>query len=308
MKISSAAGRSAVVSTIILIVLSVLGGCSRNDSGKPPGTISKHLRIGHVGNPIAAPLYAAEGPQAARPDGDSIALIQFKTSADAGYALLSGDLDAALIEPSRASGLLQSSGAGGLKVAGAVQFPYGAVLVLRKDLSLRLADLAGRKVAAEGSDCELFHQFSKDALRLGVDLKRIQIVYMPFDDMLSALEAKLVDAILTKGAYGAIGESLGHKILYQKWDVEAGADTCCPAILAQTFYFLVVRPIPDASIARLVQRLETTNQIKAADVRALVSAKTGISSEQLARLPVATFSPVTDQLRLLLKERAWNPK
>jgi ABC-type nitrate/sulfonate/bicarbonate transport system substrate-binding protein len=250
----------------------------------------------------------AEDQQAGASGVPAIKLLQFKASSDIGYALLSGDLDAGLVEPDRAESLLEKGGSAGLKVAGEVQFPYGATVVLRKDLSLRLSDLEGRKVAAEGDDCELYHQFAKNAQRLGVDLKRVEMVYMPFDEMIPALEAKVVDAIVTKGSYGVISEALGHKILYQKWDIAVGHDECCPAILAQTAYFLVVRPVSDADIARLVQRLEATNQIKPSEARALVCKRIGIQEEQLSQLPVASFSPLTDKLRSYLKNQAWNQK
>jgi len=237
-------GRAAVIACLVTTLL-VLGGVSRSAAENLPRTATtKPLRIGYTGSPVAAPLYVAEAAQSAA-DRQPLKLVAFKTSGDAGYALLSGDVDAALIETAKTPNLLNRGTSARLKVAGMIQFPYGASLVLRKDLTLRLGDLAGRKVGAEGEDCELVHQFKKDARRLGLDPEKIRMVYMPFEDMLPALEAKIVEAILTKGSYGLIGESLGHKILYQNWDVAAGADECCPAILAQTVYFLVVRPLGD---------------------------------------------------------------
>jgi len=288
-----------------------LEGCSRKHSGGASGAApAKPLQIGFVGSPVAAPLYVAEDRQAgasgATPEFE---VVQFKSSADIGYALLSGDLDAGLLEPSKAEGLLERGASGGLKVAGEIQFPYGATVVLRKDLSsLRLSDLEGRKLAVEGDDCQLYHEFSHDAKRLGVDISRIELVFMPFDDMLPALESKTVDAILTKGAYGAIGESLGHSVLYQKWDVEAGEDECCPAILAQTAYYLVVRPLPDEEVARLVQRLEATNLAKPSEARALVCKRLGLKQGDLSQFPVASFAPLSDSLRSYLKHLAWKRK
>ena len=299
--------RPAVVAGL-LITLLVLGGCFRSDSGKSPGTqATRPLRVAYIGSPMAAPLFVAAASRGGA-DRQPLDLLQFKTSGDAGYALLWGEVDAALIEPLKTPNLLQTSKFPPLKVAGTIQFPYGATLVLRKDLSLRFGELAGRTVAAEGEDCGLWHQFKTDARRLGLDPERIRTVYMPFEDMVPSLEAKTVDAILTKGSYGVIGESLGHKILYQNWDVAAGTDECCPAILAQTVYFLVVRRLDDETVARLVQTLEATGQEKLDEVRGIVSKQTGISEKRLAHFPVATFSAVTDELGSLLKDHAWSPR
>ncbi len=300
-------GRQAAIACLLATLL-VLGGVSRSDSENPPRTAAtKPLRVAYTGSPIAAPLYVAETARSSA-DRQPLELVAFKTSGDAGYALLSGNVDAALIETAKTPNLLNRGKSAGLKVAGTIQFPYGATLVLRKDLTLRLGDLAGRKVAAEGEDCELVHQFKKDARRHGLEPEQIRMVYMPFEDMLPALEAKTVDAVLTKSSYGLIGESLGHKILYQNWDVSAGADECCPAILAQTVYFLVVRPIGDDTVARLLRTLEAAGQEKPSEVRRIVSKETGLSEKQLDQFPVASFSIITDELRSLLNPYAWSPK
>ncbi|HSW39901.1 MAG TPA: hypothetical protein VLL97_10455 [Acidobacteriota bacterium] len=299
--------QAAALAAAVLLIALFLGGCSRSDSGNPPGGhATKPLRIGFVGNPIAAPLYVAENLQDGSHAAPAINIVQFTTSADIGYALLSGDLDAGLIEPAKAEVLLKIGENTGLKVAGEIQFPYGATVVLQKDLSLRLPELAGRKVAAKDDHCELFHQFTLDAPARGLDLKQVEIVHMPFEDMIPALEAKVVDAILTKGSYGVIAESLGHTILYQKWDLATGSDDCCPAVLAQTAYYLVVRPASDPEIAGLVQRLEAANRIKPSEARALISKRLGIAEERLIQFPVAVFSPLNDELRSHLKKHAWN--
>jgi len=299
--------RPAAVAGLLVTVM-VLAGCGRSDSEySSRASVTIPLRIACIGGPMAAPLYTAES-QRRGAELRPLELLEFKTSGDAGYALLWGQTDAALVEPMKAANLLQRGGSPSLKVVGTIQFPYGATLVLRKDLSLRLGDLAGRTIAAECEDCGLLHQFKTDARRLGLDPEQIRTVYIPFEDMIAALEAKTVDAILTKGSYGVIGESLGHKILYQNWDIAAGTDECCPAILAQTVYFLVVRSLDDDIISGLVRTLEATGETKPDDVREIVSKHTGISREQLTHFPLATFSVVTEELKSLLKDHAWSPR
>lgn len=288
-----------------ILCLLMWSGCSRVDPGNSPsGDVSKPLRIGYVSGPMAAPLYAAAAKEKQKP-AKTFKLIPFKTTGDVGYGLLSGDLDGGLIEPDKAMSLFKEAKNKGLKAAGVIEFPYGASLVLRKDLKLRLDDLTGRTIAAEEPDCVLVKQFKNDAKRLGLNPDRMKFVFMPFEEMVPALEAGKIDGSVTKSSHALIAESLGHKILYQNWKISPGGDTCCPAFLAQVDYFLVVRPIGDVAIQGLVDIFTAANNEIPANVKELVSKETGVSLSILDQFPLPSFSPLTKDLRLYLKESAW---
>ncbi|QEM68752.1 hypothetical protein FO488_11700 [Geobacter sp. FeAm09] len=260
---------------------------------------SPALRIGYGDSPLLGPLYAADERQAGRTHAWQA--VPIGSGGDIGYSLISGTIDAGFVETAKAVKLLKAPGGETLKVAGAVQFPYGATLVIRKDLSIRLGDLAGRTIAAQEPDCKLLHQFRKDARRLGVDVDRIRTRFMSFDEMVPALEAGKVDAVLVKGSYAVLAEHLGHKVLYQNWDIKAG-DECCPAALAQSDYFLVVRGGAVEAFKPVVQSLLAASALPPAELRQAVGKRLGYAREDLERLPTASFVAVGDDLRKELGE------
>ncbi|WP_191965736.1 ABC transporter substrate-binding protein [Oryzomonas sagensis] len=259
-----------------------------------PAQSPPSVRIGYGDSPLLGPLYAADERQAGRPRAWQA--VPIGSGGDIGYSLISGAVDAGFVETNKAVKLLKAPGGETLKVAGAVQFPYGATLVIRKDLNIRLGDLAGRTIAAQEPDCKLLHQFRRDAKRLGVDVDRIRTRFMSFDEMVPALEAGKVDAVLVKGSYAVLAEHLGHKVLYQNWDIKAG-DECCPAALAQSDYFLVVRGGAVEALKPVVQSLLAASALPPAELRKAVSKRLGYSREDLERLPTANFVTVGDDLR-----------
>lgn len=107
---------------------------------------SPAIRIGYGDSPLLGPLYAADERQAGRPHAWQT--VPIGSGGDIGYSLISGTIDAGFVETNKAVKLLKAPGGETLKVAGAVQFPYGATLVIRKDLNIRLGGLAGRTIAA----------------------------------------------------------------------------------------------------------------------------------------------------------------
>ena len=293
MKLPAVSMRYAPLLTVLLAALLLLAGC-RSESA--PSTTGQSLRIGHPGSPLLAPAYAA---QARRPAGSTWDLTAFGSGGDVGYALLYGEISAGFIETDKALRLLKAQGGDKLLIAGAIRFPYGATLVLRKDLKLRLAELTGRTVAALEPDCAINHQFQKDALRHGLDPKTLRFAYMPFAEMLPALEAKKVDAILVKGAYGVLAELAGHKILYQNWEVAAG-DDCCPATLAQTEFLLVARASELDRLAPVIKALAAADSLPAHELRAAVASRLGYPPAALERFPVASFTLIDDATRQTL--------
>jgi ABC-type nitrate/sulfonate/bicarbonate transport system substrate-binding protein len=260
------------------------------------------LRIGYDGSPLLAPLYSAYGREASAKPTQPWELVRFDSGGDIGYSLLAGKINAGFVETAKALRLLKAPGGEKLKVAGAIQFPYGATLVIRKGLNIRLTDLPGLTIAASEPDCVLLHQFRKDAGRHGVAVERIRFSYMPFDEMLPALEAGMVDGILVKGSYALLAEHAGHNILYQNWDVKAG-DECCPASLAQTDYFLVVREEAVEAIKPFLRELTATSSFPAAELRRAVSRQLGYPAAALEQLPVASFVTIGTELLKDLGER-----
>ena len=278
---------------LLLTAILLLAGCR---SEPTPAVFSQPLSIGHPGSPLLAPLYAAQARRAPEAGWE---LAAFGSGGDIGYALLAGEISAGFVETNKALQLLKIPGGDKLLIAGAINFPYVATLVLRNDLKLRLSELTGRNVAALEPDCAINHQFQHDAKRHGLDPSTLQFSYMPYAEMLPALEAKKVDAILVKGAYGVLAELTGHKILYQNWEVAAG-DDCCPATLAQTEFLLVARASELDRLTPVIKTLTAADALPAKELRAAVGSRLGYPPAALERFPVASFALIDEATRQTL--------
>jgi ABC-type nitrate/sulfonate/bicarbonate transport system substrate-binding protein len=278
---------------VALAIVVLAAGCGRRDPdhGYPK---TGPMRLGYTGGPHAAAVYVAEA-QAVR-DGSAPAFtgVSFKTSGDIGYALIAGEIDAGFIETAKASALLRS--VNGLRAVGAVTFPYGATLVLRKDLDLRIDALAGRTVAVAGQRCRLLHQFTADAARLGVEPQSIAFRPIPFDQMIPALEAGKVDAILTRGGHALLAMAHDHKVLYQNWEV-TGTDECCPVTLAHVEFVLITRAkgMGARRIRTLLSALETASATPSSAIRTAVAERTRIPLAVLDPFPVASFTVLSPE-------------
>ncbi len=288
---------SASISFLLLTTLLALSGCQNRTPLQGTAPQAKLPRVGFNPNPLLGPLYAAQAKDKAW------ALTKFGTGGDIGYALISGDVDAGFVETEKALQLIKAPGGEKLKVAGAIQFPYGATLVVRKDLKVHLSDLTGKRIAALEADCILNHQFNKDAKRHGLDYKTLKFSYMPFADMLPALEAKAVDAALVKGAQAVLAELQGHKVIYQNWDIKAGADDCCPPSIAQTEYFLLVREEAVERVKPLITALVISSDLPPTQLRQAISAQLGYPAVALEPYPTATFAVVSPEQAKLLGEK-----
>jgi ABC-type nitrate/sulfonate/bicarbonate transport system substrate-binding protein len=263
--------------------------------------------VGYGNSPLLGPLYAAQEQIKSTGKPAGWELKQFGSGGDIGYSLIAGEIDAGFIETDKALKLLKAPGGEKLKIAGAIEFPYGATLVVRKDLKVRLSDLAGKHLAALEADCILNHQFTRDAQRHGLDPKTLRYSYMPFAEMLPALEAKAIDGALVKGAYGVVAELAGHKILYQNWDIKAGVDDCCPPSIAQTELFLVVREQAADKIKPLITALSAASALPPFDIRQAVSKNLGYPPAALEQYPVSSFTAVSAELRKHLGEQKCLP-
>lgn len=299
-----------MLAALALLIAVLLGsGCQREQNtaaqaveGGRKADATKPLSIGHTGSPLLGPLYAAHAQS--HPDAAAAAweLTRFDTGGDIGYALLAGKIAAGFVETEKVRKLLVAPGGDQLLVAGAIRFPYGATLVLRQDLQLRLTELAGKHLAALEPDCVINHQFNQDARRHGLDTDQLRYSYMPFADMLPALEARAIDGALIKGAYGVLAELAGHKILYQNWEIAAG-DDCCPASLAQTEFFLVVRKAQLDRLTPFIRELLAADGLPPAELRAAVGSRLGYPAAALERFPVASFALLDDEARKIIGEQ-----
>jgi ABC-type nitrate/sulfonate/bicarbonate transport system substrate-binding protein len=286
------------ISTLLLTALLVVFGCQDRVPSKGTSPQARQLRVGYSPNPLLAPLYATQTKE------KMWELTKFGTSGDIGYSLISGDVGAGFVETEKALQLIKAPGGEKLKVAGAIQFPYGATLVVRKDLNVRLSDLAGKRIAALEADCILNHQFNKDAKRHGLDYKTLKFSYMPFADMLPALESKTIDGALVKGAHAVLAELQGHKIIYQNWDIKAGADDCCPPSIAQTEYFLLVREEAVERLNPLITALVAASELPPTQLRQAIGSQLGYPAAALEQYPTATFALVSpEQVKLFGEKR-----
>ncbi|MDR1874197.1 MAG: hypothetical protein LBQ90_04180 [Synergistaceae bacterium] len=255
------------------------------------------FRIGHSGGNLVAALYlASEGE-----GWEGFDAVKFNSTADIGYALLSGGLDAGFVEIEKIRSLEKLSGFENLTGMGRITFPYGATLVLRRGLNLRLGELKGIRIAVSSPRCVLLGALLKDAERLRADLSDVSYEVMPFDAMIPALESKTVDAAVIKGAFAVAAIHQGHSVLYQNWDVQPG-DECCPAIVDQAVQVLLVRKEQSGKGEALTNLLLLAETEGPDALRRATARRTALSLEALDRQPVPAFDRADDSLVALLTE------
>lgn len=255
------------------------------------------LRVGHGGGYLSAAVFAAQQATAA------VDLQQFNSSSDIAYALLSGTLDAGFIDADRLAAFSRLKGFEKLAVMGKITYPYGATLVLRKGLTNRLSELKDLTIAVSSPHCVLLEQFAEDAQRLGSDISDIKYVYIPFDAMLPALEAKIADAVIIKGTYSVIALQEGHSILYQNWEVRPG-DECCPAVIDQAVLVLLVRKNRADAASPFITALSSAQNLSPDQLRRAVADNSRLSFEILQGQPVPEFSLADDGLAKIFIEAA----
>jgi len=263
------------------------------------GAKSDMFKVGHGGGYLSAALYALTAEQTAQTANFDVQT--FTSSSDVAYALLSGSLDAGFVEVDKIVDFSQLGGFERLMVVGKVTYPYGAVVILRKGLNLRLNELAGLKIAVSSPECKLLAVFESDAERLNADLSDVKYEYMAFDAMLPALEAGVVDAAIIKGHYSVTALNEGHTVLYQNWEVAAG-DECCPAIIDQTALVLLVQRDKESQVKPLIEALEKTGSLTPNQLRQAVADNTVIDFEVLQGQPVPEFSVAGNELIEILGE------
>jgi ABC-type nitrate/sulfonate/bicarbonate transport system substrate-binding protein len=248
------------------------------------------LKIGHGGGYLSAALYAAQ-----KELGSQVDIRQFNSLSDVAYSLLLGALDAGFVGVDKLAAFSELDGFEQLTVVGKITYPYGATLVLRKGLNLRLQELNGLTVAASSPHCVLLKEFTEDAKRLKANISDIKYEYMAFDAMIPALEAKAVDAAILRGTYSVIALQDGHSILYQNWEVKPG-DECCPAIVDQAALVLLARRDKLNEIKPLLDALLLAQKLSPDQLRRAVADNTVIPFNILQGQPVPEFSLASDEL------------
>lgn len=217
-----------------------------------------------------------------------------------GISLLAGELQAGLLDPAASANLLKVAG-NQFTIAGLVEFPYGATLVMRRGLSLRLPELAGKRIARTFTSCRLVKQISNDVPRLGLAIDSVNWVAMPPVEMAPALEAGLVEAAVVSGDLAIQLQSLGHTILYQNWHMTE-SDDCCPKTNNQTGYYLLHQrkvKIPHAVLSAFV----ASNKVPTAELRSHMARFSQLPDSILANLPVSSFQIIdSTQAELLTKQ------
>ena len=265
----------AILSIVFVFILLVN---SKNKDSK--------ILIGHNGSPLISTLYLASEEEDWHETFESI---RFKSSSDIAYALLNGDIDVGFVEVTRIGALEKLSGFDDLVVVGKITFPYGATLIINKDIDVRLNEIDGFTIGISEEKCKLLEAFQDDAKRLGVDISNINYKILPFDSMIPALEAGEIDGAITKGIYGVIGKNQGHNILYQNWEVEPG-DDCCPAVIDQTELVLLARKNNKEGMILLPQRLMEAQEKGSDKLKKAIVKNTMIKEDIVSDFPVAEFS------------------
>ncbi|MBS3966670.1 MAG: ABC transporter substrate-binding protein [Truepera sp.] len=288
---------AAIATTALTLTLLVLGTRAGGGNGEV-------IRIGHTGSPHLAPLLLAVEQGIFEEYGLRVELKQFGSTAEAGYALLAGRVQVAFIEPSTSFRLINVHDQLEIKIAGSINFPFGATLVVRQDLQIRLHDLAGLTVAAASRHCMLLKAFKHDAQRHGLATGEINFVYTAFDTMLPALEAGQVDAILTRSSYALLAQATGHKVLYQNWDVVPD-DACCPLYVAQVEYFMLVKNLTSQAVKSLDAALLAASQRPAEETREAVARRTQFPAAVLQGAPLARYFAVGPELERELGDWVW---
>jgi len=274
--------KKAFLAFALLLLLSpVLITCGKKEH--------RALKIGHSGGYLSAALYAAQDSLV------NVDIQHFNSTSDIAYALLSGTLDAGFVETEKLTAFAELDGFDRLTVVGKVTYPYGATLILRKGLNVRLQELGGLTIAASAPNCVLLDTFSRDAKRLGADVSDVKYKYMVFHAMLPALESGDVDAAIIKGTYAVAALQAGHSILYQNWDVQPG-DECCPAILDQAALVLLVRRDKLEAVKPFVNALVFAQRSSPDQLRQSVAQHSVIPFEMLRGQPVPEFSTADDEL------------
>ncbi len=254
--------------------------------------------IGYDGSPLLGTFYYA----IEHSKGDFTKL-RFRNSSDIGYSLLSGTIQAGFVEPYRVAEMQHLRGFEKLETIGGIVFPYGVSLVVRKDLQVRLSDIASLELAISDQDTKLLDIFLQDINKYDIKSPiKESIIVLSSDAIIPALESKAIDGVIVKGSHAIIAQLQGHHVLYQKWDVEAG-DECCPPIVEQMVYILLVDKDWQYK-NQFKHQINSTKNIDKKEINDAISKHLNLSSPLLEEIPVASFKLFTNDEKQIIEQHA----
>lgn len=277
--------------TVVMVILAVVIATQ-----KPWKVLPEKAIIGHNGSPLLAFLYAAgEGAEGRN--------VKFNSSADVGYALLSGTIHAGFIEPKKAIELSRLSGFEKLVVLGKVTFPYGVTVITKKGSTLRLQDINGHQIGVPSDNPDLQEEFMKAVSKYSIKLNQVTYRFLPSDAIIPALDAGKIDGAIVKGSQAVIAIKDGHNILFQKWDMEPGNE-CCPPVIEQLEFVLLAKKKDKARNIELVELLSSSAALKPSVLRAVLSRAEHVPETLFADLPLASFEVADNQLLALFSQHS----
>jgi hypothetical protein len=268
---------------LFLVILSVIFASNRHSASHRQKPV-----VGHNGSPLLGFYYAAEKQHA-------FTSLKFNSTSDAGYALLSGTLDAGFIEPEKILELSRLKGFDKFVVLGKVTFPYGVTLITKKGSTLRLQDINGRSIAVPSDNTRLLFEFRKALVKYPLILDKIHYRFLPSDAIIPALETGVIDGAIMKGSRAVIAINEGHNMLFQKWDMEPGNE-CCPPVIDQLEFLLLGRKGSPGVNAELTKLLTISSAYDPIVLRAALSKAEHVPDTLFSNLPLASFEPADNQL------------
>jgi len=243
--------------------------------------VGSGLRIGFTNPFLASQLFTTT---------HDATLYQMGHSGDVGMGLLGGGLDVGFLEVEQLVALARENFMDDLAVIGTINYPFGATVLLRDGLDLRLSEINGKRLGVASLNDQLLHTFLEDTARLEVEIDAMELAVLPYDAMVSALSEGAIDVALVPGHYSFVALSAGHSILYQNWDMEAG-DECCPAIVDQAALVVLARQEALADIEPFVQEMVASNELRPSQVREVIMNQVSLTTEVLQGIPVSSFEP-----------------
>jgi ABC-type nitrate/sulfonate/bicarbonate transport system substrate-binding protein len=281
------------VSLLLLIIVAILYVIKSNTE-KPVLD-----RIGYDASPLLAPFFYAVDKNNLT---NEIELQKLRSSSDIGYALLSKSISAGFVEPFRLSEMKHLKGFEDLQAVGGITFPYGVSVVVRKGLQIRLQDLKELVVAVSDQDTKLLGAFIHDVARFNITFNEDDFTVLSSDAILPALETGAIDAVVLKATHAILAQIEGHSILYQKWDVEPG-DECCPPIVDQLVYVLVVQKEWDKT-ERLQQLLLEASNDDTKNIRKSLQNYVAVPASFLDDVPIAKYEILPNENVEILEKHA----
>jgi len=204
-----------VIATAILLVAPLVPAGAQQEPKLAPLKVGV-LKMAALTNP-----WTAKERGMFKKYGLDVTLVEFRTGNEAIAAHRGGSVDIILSIPGTAMTAVERGfdlvAISQNEVAKAKGPDSGSVQVLKDSPYQSLKDLEGKKVAVSGLHSQKTVAMQTLFKRAGVDLKKLQLVEIPFPSQVDALKSKQVDAINTVDPYTTqlIASGLGRVVA---WD------------------------------------------------------------------------------------------